>query len=331
MTLKAPFPYFGTKGSVAGLVWERLGNVRVYNEPFFGSGAVLLGRPDEPGIENVNDLDGFIANFWRAVQEEPDKVAEYADWPVNETDLHARHRWLVGQRGRIEPLLREDPHYYDCKVAGWWVWGISQWIAVGWCPVSGKPWQQMPSIAKTGMGVHQVRLKQKRPHISDNGKGVHKQGWTGELSDVMRELGERLRRVRVLCGDWKRLVGSPSVTTINGLCGVFLDPPYADTAKRDSSIYAKDCLEVAHEVREWAIAHGDDPLFRIAVCGYEGEHIFPDSWDCVAWKALGGYSNTGNGPGKENREKERLWFSPHCLKPADTLSLFDISEVKSCE
>src|SRR5689334_19180994 len=44
-TLKAPFPWFGGKSRVASLVWERFGEVRNYVEPFAGSLAVLLGRP----------------------------------------------------------------------------------------------------------------------------------------------------------------------------------------------------------------------------------------------------------------------------------------------
>jgi hypothetical protein len=40
------------------------------------------------------------------------------------------------------------------------------------------------------------------------------------------ELAARLRRVRVCCGDWRRIL-TPSVTTYIGLTGVFLDPPYA--------------------------------------------------------------------------------------------------------
>jgi DNA adenine methylase len=114
----------------------------------------------------------------------------------------------------------------------------------------------------------------------------------------------------VCCGDWKRAV-TPAVTWRHGLTGVFLDPPYADTAKRTANLYAIDSLSVAHEVREWAISHGDDPKMRIALCGYEGEHTMPESWACVPWKAQGGYGS----PNKANLNphKERIWFSPHCL------------------
>ena len=76
--LQAPFPYFGGKSIVAQLVWERLGDVANYVEPFFGSGAMLLGRPHEARIETVNDKDGFVANFWRALQWDPEQVASTA-------------------------------------------------------------------------------------------------------------------------------------------------------------------------------------------------------------------------------------------------------------
>ena len=53
---------------------------------------------------------------------------------------------------------------------------------------------------------------------------------------------------------------------------------------------------------------------RIALCGYEGEHPMPASWECVAWKASGGYGAQGDGDGSKNSQRERIWFSPHCLK-----------------
>ena len=68
MTLQAPFPWFGGKSRAADLVWERFGDTPNYVEPFFGSGAVLLGRPHAPKIETVNDLDCYVANAWAGVR-----------------------------------------------------------------------------------------------------------------------------------------------------------------------------------------------------------------------------------------------------------------------
>jgi hypothetical protein len=119
--LKAPFPAFGGKSQVADLVWRRLGNPRNYIEPFAFSGAVLLRREKPGAIETINDLNSYVANFWRAVQHDPEGVAVAADWPVIEDDLHARHRWLMYSDQAVNALkrVREHPDYYDAKIAGW--------------------------------------------------------------------------------------------------------------------------------------------------------------------------------------------------------------------
>ncbi len=137
--LSAPFPWFGGKSRVADAVWDRFGDVRNYVEPFAGSLAVLLSRPTPPGIETVNDIDKYLANFWRAVAHDPDGVAMAADWPVNEADLEARHAWLVTEGARQLTQLMTDPDGYDSKIAGWWVWGLCSWIGSGWCSGEG-PW-----------------------------------------------------------------------------------------------------------------------------------------------------------------------------------------------
>lgn len=155
--LKAPFPWFGGKSRVSHLVWNAFGDVANYVEPFAGSLAVLLGRPHAPRIETVNDLDCYLANFWRAVQYAPEEVARWADWPVNEIDLHARHRWLVAQ-SEFRERMRADPEYFDARVAGWWVWGICQWIGGGWCSVEPMSNGEVDSGA-AGAGIHASGLE----------------------------------------------------------------------------------------------------------------------------------------------------------------------------
>ena len=325
--MKSPFPYFGGKAKAASLVWNYFGDVANYVEPFFGSGAVLLNRPTEPQIETINDADGLLANFWRAIRFDPEAVAEYADQPIHECDLHARHSWLVGQRERITAKLEGDPEWFDAKAAGWWVWGISLWIGSGWCSGKGSwivadgelvNFRQLPHLGNAGQGINR-----QLPHLGDAGRGINRK--RQELQVYFQQISDRLRNVRVCCGDWTRVTG-PSVTFKHGITGIFLDPPYADTAKRADGLYAKDCLQVAHDVREWAIANGNNPQLRIALCGYEGEHEMPDSWIAETWNTGGGYdgqSKDADTIGK-NRAKERIWFSPHCLSQA--MPLFSFAE-----
>jgi DNA adenine methylase len=320
--IKPIFPWFGGKSKVAHIVWERFGNTPNYVEPFAGSLAVLLRRPHDPGVETVNDLDGHICNFWRAAKHDPEQLASYADFPVNENELHARHAYCVSQTGALSRRLEGSPDYFDAKVAGYWLYGVCSWIAGGWCFGKG-PWhvekdsegfdiltkkenagqgikRQLPHLGDAGLGINR-----KRPHLGDAGQAV---------LDQINFLSQRLRQVRVCCGDWKRVTG-PALISRGWLTSVFLDPPYADTANRCSDIYAKDSFDVAHEVREWAIANGNNPKLRIALCGYESEHGMPENWECVAWNAGVGYRS-------QNGRNERIWFSPHCLKIRENRMLF---------
>lgn len=317
--IAAPFPWFGGKSCVAHLVWDALGDVEHYVEPFFGSGAVLLSRPHAPKVETVNDADGLLANFWRAVKAAPEVVAAHADWPTNEVDLHARHLWLVGQRASVTARMA-DPDAFDAKAAGWWVWGLCNWIGSGWCSGEG-PWiahegaltdsRKLPHLS-AGRGINR-----KLPRLSA-GQGINRQlphlsaGRGAFILDWMQALSGRLRDVRVACGDWSRVCG-PSVTRAGGgVCGVFLDPPYAQAERADVYAYESGA---AVEAREWCLANGGDPALRIVLAGYAGEHdaLEARGWRAVRWKARGGYGSQGDGRGRENAARETLWLSPHCL------------------
>lgn len=328
--LRAPFPWYGGKSLAAPLIWRAFGNVPNYVEPFAGSLAVLLARPSTPKVETVNDKDGLIANFWRATQAAPAEVARWADWPVNEADLHARHRWLVDQALPLTEKLIADPEYYDAKVAGWWVWGICTWIGGGWCHpdvrlqrrrpilVNAKGHGvhavgQLPHVSKPGTGVHAPSRKKPLTHRN---KGVHRDGAADELLETFQRLAERFRRVRVCCGDWTRVLGRSTlgIDTAHGMtpCGVVLDPPYGHD-EREKTLYRVDSLSISAAVRAWAIEHGPNPALRIALCGWEGEHEMPNGWTCIAWRSKGSGRNRG---------KERIWFSPHCAPAIQQADLF---------
>jgi len=331
VSVEAPFPWFGGKRDVASQVWDALGNVAHYVEPFFGSGAVLLQRPHSAKFETVNDMDGLLANFWRAVRADPQAVADHADWPCNEADLHARHVWLVGQRERLTDRLMGDAAYYDAQAAGWWVWGSCNWIGSGWCSGKG-PWvsidgelkdvRQLPHLSSAqGVNRKLPHLSEGRgvnrqlPHLSE-GRGVNRQLF---IESWFADLADRLRDVRVACGDWSRVTGPAVLHAGGGVTGVFLDPPYSSS--EHSIEYANGQADVARDVLEWCAANGGCQSMRIVLAGYDGEHNSLESqgWRAVAWKARGGYGSQGNGRGRENSARERLWLSPHCMGVAPDL------------
>lgn len=312
--LYAPFPWFGGKRKVSAAVWARFGRLDNYVEPFFGGGAVLLGRPEPvTGIETVNDLDGYVANFWRAVKRAPELVAEHADNPVNENDLHARHVWLLQKRETLQASLEGDAEFYDARIAGYWVWGISCWIGSGFCSGTGPWWvnedrQLTHHSGHSGQGVTRQLI-----HLGNSGQGVTRRSASSPHWFVA--LSERLRHVRVCSGDWSRVCG-PSVTYGHGMTGVFLDPPY-DTAERDSNLYRKDSETVAHDVHEWAVANGENRLLRIALCGYEGEHNMPGNWSVYEWSARPGY---GGRNGETSKDGQHAIYHGDCLKVLPALA-----------
>lgn len=346
--LRAPFPWYGGKSLAAPIIWRAFGNVPNYVEPFAGSLAVLLARPHEPKVETVNDKDGLISNFWRAVKHAPDEVASWADWPVNEADLHARHAWLVKQAPKLYDKLLDDPDYYDAKIAGWWVWGICSWIGNGWCSrderlnADGKRKSLhhcLPKIGTAGHGLHApTRTKMprnargatgivsvgKKP-VTHRNKGVNARAAGGDnaLVEMFLQLQARFRHVRVCCGDWSRVIGRSTlgIDTAHGMtpCGVLLDPPY-EHSKREKRLYREDHAELSSAVRQWALDNGDNPQLRIALCGWEGEHDMPKSWEKVAWRS--------NGTGK-NKDKERIWFSPHCAPALRQVDLFEAHDSRA--
>lgn len=369
--MKAPFIYFGGKRKVAHLVWDALGDVANYVEPFAGSLAVLLERPpsDKIWIETVNDADHFLSNFWRALANSPREVARWADWPVNEDDLFARHMWLVTEgKKKLEKGIYSNPDFFDPQIAGWWVWGINSWIAGGWCSGKG-PWhvcaddvvrkfrdQECICISSgnvlnaeeettdveqkkiSGNGVQGV--SRRLPHLGNSGQGVNRQLHSESfheqnkfspcdsivhpdleaLETYFLELAARLRRVRVCSGDWKRVVTTGALSAGSSV-GVFLDPPYSG-AVRTTGIYAHDSSDVSVEVREWAVANGDNPRLKIVLAGYSDEYDdgIPDSWTRVRWSAGSSYQNSRTqGKNSVNRHKEVLWLSPRCEKSVESI------------
>jgi len=102
MNVGAPFPYFGGKAKIAADVWTAIGQPAHYIEPFFGSGAVLLARPNYTATahtETVCDKDGHLANGWRA--ETWKAQGGYANTASSES---------LGKENRQREMLYFSPH-----------------------------------------------------------------------------------------------------------------------------------------------------------------------------------------------------------------------------
>lgn len=295
--MKPPFPFFGKKAKIAPEVWARFGHVDRYIEPFFGSGAVLLGRPDAllqaQDAEIANDFDGLLTNAYRSIQYQPEKTAHYCDWPMYELDLVARSNWLAQHRDAITKRLRQDPEWCSPKAGGWWLWCACCWFG-------------------RGLAESKTR-KHKMPAVSSIKRGLI--GDSDAAKATILRLSQRLRRVQVATGDWARVLTPAVLGRPDQTVGIFLDPPYGDADQRTGTVYQQEEADVGAATCKWALAHGEQKNLKIALCGYEGEHDMPDTWSVYAWEGHGAYGRgRGVGLGMENRKRERIWFSPRCLQ-----------------
>jgi site-specific DNA-adenine methylase len=290
--MKAPFPWYGGKSRVAHLIWQALGNPDHYIEPFAGSLATLLARPPHhlPAKgETVGDLDGHLVNTWRCIQRHPAEMAAEIErlGGAQELTLHAVNREMIATRESIVERLREDVEWCDVIRGARWLWGVAAWVGRGW---AADDWEQ-------------------KPNLGDHGRGVHSPTIRYQIPATLAALASRLRHVRVLCGDWSRLVTRSAAEgltrpKIGASVALLLDPPYrADGAAQN--LYATE-TDVAQECSEWAYSRGDNPLMRIVLCGLAGEHSPPSGWRVVDSMTLQAGSR-----GKTRRQ-DCLYLSPHC-------------------
>ncbi|QOC26059.1 DNA adenine methylase [Microbacterium hominis] len=310
--LTAPFPYFGGKRHVAPMVWDLLGDVEAYVEPFAGSAAVLLGRPEVKGHrrEVLNDLDGWITNLWRAIRDRPDEVMSYAGGPVMELDLHARLAWLRERNnGELADWLAGDPEHCDPKAAAWWLSATIGSIGGG---TNRGPWKSDGEYLRKTRGAKDG-ICRAIPHLGQGRAGMR------VLAADLPALSARMRNVVITCGDWKRPLSKNlrHYTTV----GVLLDPPYEDSKRTSDGqeIYQHDSADVSAEVRAWCAKAPRD--WRIVLCGYDDEH---DELVDRGWRKLtppkavsSGYNVTDL-----NSQRDRLWVSPACLE-LNTQQAFD--------
>ena len=256
MTLDPIFPYFGGKRRAAADVWAALGTVDRYIEPFFGSGAVLLGAPVRPKSELVNDLSHHVANLWRALQHDPATVWRVASAPCSEVELRARAAWLR----RWTPPDFADLAAHDAEAAGVWLWVVCAAIS-----------PDGDSLLRNG-----------------NPRGIKAHGFNEQWG---ADIVERIKRVEVLCGDWSRCVTHAALgSDLKPRVGVFLDPPYGV----GNVPYEDRTGTVAADVWQWALANGDNPRLRIVVAGYEDGRTLPHGWTAIERTENGGYGS-GNG------------------------------------
>jgi hypothetical protein len=171
--------------------------------------------------------------------------------------------------------------------------------------------KKLPHLGDKGKGVNR-----QLPHQDIRGRGIIKpipatsndarQDRLDFLTQWMQDLSNLLHNNVVTCGSYDRLLSIGSLTRF-GRCAVSLDPPYSLT----NEVYAHDSSTISGEVRQWCRQNGGNPQLRIALCGHTGEgheELEELGWTVETWHKRNGYRHVAD-------DRERIWFSPHCLNP----------------
>lgn len=104
--MRTPLTYYGGKQRLAPQIVALMPAHRVYLEAFAGGAAVLFAKP-RAERETLNDLDGQVTRFWRALRDQPQELAQAialtpygrAEWESadadTDDDVEAARRLLV--------------------------------------------------------------------------------------------------------------------------------------------------------------------------------------------------------------------------------------------
>jgi DNA adenine methylase len=157
-TITAICPWFGGKRTLAPRIITELGKHSAYWEPFCGSMAVLLQKP-ESSHETVNDLHADLINLARVIADEPRAVQLYSRLSMVFCDEHRRAESVTALLAADDPIDRAF-HYF---IVNWFgrngfsgtAGSDKASFAVRWTPNGGHGGQRFSSAVNSIPSWHQ--------------------------------------------------------------------------------------------------------------------------------------------------------------------------------
>jgi DNA adenine methylase len=222
------FGWYGGKYNHLDWLLPLLPEAHHYCEPFGGSAAVLLNRPPSP-VETYNDIDGEVANFFRVLRDQKDKIIE----AIGLTPFSREEFYLA--------VTDYGPHLSDLERARRFFvrarqvrTGLAQTASLG-------RWANCKNTSRAGMS------------------GVVSR-WLGSV-ERLPEIAERLLRVQI--------ENRPALDVIKLYDGdntlFYCDPPYPHQARQDSKAYGFEMSDAEHTHLAQALARVKG---KVAVSGY---------------------------------------------------------------
>jgi DNA adenine methylase len=112
--MKTPITYWGGKQQLTPEILRLIPPHKQYNEPFFGGGAVFFSkRPSE--VEFINDINGEMVNFYRALKRNFNELKEEVDCTLHSEFQHQQARNIYS-----------NPLDHSSILRAWAVWMLSK-------------------------------------------------------------------------------------------------------------------------------------------------------------------------------------------------------------
>jgi hypothetical protein len=277
-----PYPFYGGKKRVAPELWRRFGDPLYYIEPFAGSAATLLFRPSRPRSELLGGHLPSEADLYALHRHLLANGVSLTDMLRRDPKYHDRQMaawfawgqclwigtgWCFQRQGmRRQPDQRQhidqprgllaqqpDKRQHIGRSRGLLTQGATagprQKLRVASDDCGGAHCQS-PLAHTVGdyLDDFLTRLENHQPSA-----------WLEGLQVYFRALQNRLERVDLCHGDWRRCVTKGVLN--RGLkrksyTAILFDPPYMPDTCESERIYTH-CGDVAKEVEEWCREYGD--------------------------------------------------------------------------
>lgn len=224
------FGWYGGKFSHLAWLLPLLPKCHHYCEPFAGSGAVLLNRAPSP-VETYNDLDGEVANFFRVLRDEKDRIVQaIALTPFSREEFALACKLDPA----LPPMERARRFYVRARQVRT---GLAQTATLG-------RWANCKNTSRAGMS------------------GVVSR-WLGGI-EGLPNIAERLLRVQIENRPATQLI--PLYDSAKTL--FYCDPPYVHETRGDSKAYGHEMTNQQHAELAGVLnaAHG-----KVAVSNYDCE------------------------------------------------------------
>jgi DNA adenine methylase len=231
------FGWYGGKYSHLDWLLPLLPDCHHYCEPFAGSAAVMLNRKPSP-IETYNDLDGEVANFFRVLRTEKDRLVE----AIGLTPFSREEFALACEIDpEIEPLERARRFYVRARQVRT---GLAQKASIG-------RWANCKQTSRAGMS------------------GVISR-WLGAI-EALPEIAARLLRVQIEnrpAIDVIQLYDAPKTL-------FYCDPPYLHETRGDAQAYGHEMTDAEHAFLAKAL---NSVKGMVAISNYQCDlmdHLYP--------------------------------------------------------